>query len=80
MNTKEAINLIENERERQKTLTFNGVPSEKWDRTNNIDNWVSYITTYVGKCGTAAVNNNENIIRNLVKVGALAIAALENLG
>lgn len=72
--TTKAINAITAERERQKSLPIDGL-----DSTNSRNDWVSYITAYVGRATLCARNDREceSFRENMVKVGALAAAAIE---
>jgi hypothetical protein len=65
------------ERERQKTLSFGGVPSVEFDKSNGQADWITFITAYAGNAGPRLANGVE-FRRSMVKVAALAIAAIEN--
>lgn len=48
----------------------------EFDSKNTVNDWVTYITNYLGKAST--IPFNENTFRvNMYKVAALAVAALE---
>lgn len=65
---------IRDEREYQKKRY-----DQAFDDANTPNDWVSYITTYAGQAGTATRNDRtlENFRKMMVKVAALAVAAVE---
>ncbi len=65
------------ERERQKTLVFDGVPCEELDKKNTKSDWSCYILDYLGRSTNGYRNENEDFRRNMVKIAALAVAAIE---
>jgi hypothetical protein len=72
-----AIELIQHERERQKSLSFN---ADEFDKGNSRNDWVAYIGAYVGDAADKMLKNERNgedFRSNLVKAGALIVAALE---
>ena len=75
----QVINDIRSERERQKTLEFDGVPSVDFDKENSQGDWIAYITRYAsGAHPKLGVNDGDGFRSAMVKVAALAIAAIEN--
>lgn len=70
---KEILNLIEQERKYQ-----DGKWGTTFDDKNTANDWVAYISNYLGKSVTLPWD--EEIFHcNMVKVAALAVAALESL-
>jgi hypothetical protein len=70
---------IGTERDRQKTLAHGG-DTEEFDRGNSQNDWVAYITAYAGRASEKVARNEkhgEDFRKNMVKVGALAVAAIE---
>lgn len=76
-----ALDDVIAERARQRTRMMDGVlPMEEFDKTNNANDWVAYICAYAGRAsGRVARNAREgcDFRENMVKVGALALAAIE---
>lgn len=66
----EALNAIRVEREYQ-----NKRWGTEFDDNNTINDWVTYITRYAGQAAFAEVGQSQ--VTQLVKVAALAVAALE---
>lgn len=60
--------------ERKYQVTIKGYTSEK-DKSNSIEDWAYYIRNYLNTAETADTNTAEE--RALVKVAALAVAALQ---
>ncbi len=77
----EILEQIQDERERQKTLYFNGVSVIELDKFNKSNDWISFIITRLGKCGTTNPGGSNHDIGNfrtqMIKVAALAVAAIE---
>jgi hypothetical protein len=74
----DVIKEIIKERERQIELRIGG-DTEEFDTLNTANDWVAYITGYAGRATDMSKNfeDKENFRRNMVKVGALALAAIE---
>ena len=69
-----ALNDIVIERERQKQI---GTAS--FDEKNTRNDWVAYVSTYVGRASDAVRNKREfqDFRANMVKAAAVALAAVE---
>lgn len=76
---RQAIEAIVAERQRQLSLDFGGQPATAFDEDNTLNDWVAYAVTYLGRATTAARNEKEkqDATANLVKAGAIILAALE---
>ena len=74
-----AIDDILAERAKQKELTFGGKTSSDFDKSNSPNDWVGYVSTYLGRCTSAARNQREgqDFRTNMVKAAAIAMAAVE---
>lgn len=70
---KKIFNVIEKEREYQDKKW-----GTKFDDKNTPNDWVAYMTNYLGKSVTLPWNE-ETFKKNIIKVAALAVAALESL-
>ena len=73
------IQEIKEERQRQKDLSFGG-DTDNFDTTNSQGDWVSYVCAYAGRAPTRVSRNKregQNFRDCMVKVGALAVAAIE---
>lgn len=71
---------VRKERERQKELAFGG-NTDDFDKTNSQSDWVAYIVAYAGRAPDKVYRNKrqeENFRNNMVKVAALALAAIES--
>jgi hypothetical protein len=71
-----ALEDIIKERARQKKI----LNLDDFDKGNSQNDWVSYITAYAGRASQKVLKNekqNENFRDNMIKVGALAVAAIE---
>jgi hypothetical protein len=67
------------ERERQKALVFGGVPSGEFDKKNSQADWITYVVRYSAAGAPKLANRKDMDFRtSMVKVAALAIAAIEN--
>lgn len=70
------IDLIEEERERQ-----DKIGNSSFDKTNTQADWVSCITAYAGRANESIIRNKnegQTFKQNMIKVAALALAALES--
>lgn len=75
----EILGEIRTERKRQKELAFAG-DTDSFDRTNSRNDWIAYICAYAGRAGEKVIRNKregQDFRSNMVKVAALALAALE---
>ena len=75
----EALLKVDEERQRQVGLAHGG-STEEFDRGNSRNDWVSYIVAYAGRAAGKVARNErqgEDFRENMVKVGALAVAAIE---
>ena len=73
------IQEITDERQRQKDLSFGG-DTDNFDTTNGQGDWVSFICAYAGRAPVRVYRNKregQNFRDCMLKVGALAIAAVE---
>lgn len=70
---------ILDERRRQRQLIFDGKSCNEFDKTNSRNDWVAYISAYVGRAGKVSRNEREDcdFESNLIKVAALCLAAIE---
>ena len=73
------LNDIAGERKRQIELAYGG-DTEVFDRSNARNDWIAYITAYLGRA-TANCQRNEredqDFRANLLKAAALCVAAIE---
>ncbi|MGI9556483.1 MAG: hypothetical protein ACR2N5_00930 [Solirubrobacterales bacterium] len=80
MNEETIYEEIAKERERQVALAHGG-DTESFDRTNTQSDWVAYIAAYSGRASRKVFRNlrdgNPGFRENMVKVAALAVAAIE---
>ena len=76
--TKEVLEEVLNERLRQKDLAHGG-NTEEFDQQNTRNDWIAYITAYAGRGADkmTAPRGPQEFRRNMVKVAALAVAAIE---
>ena len=51
--------------------------SYEFDDSNTVSDWTRYIVNYLGKAGGTTKVEPENYRKNMIKVAALAIAAVE---
>lgn len=75
----EILEEIRKERARQTELAFAG-DTKSFDRTNSRNDWVAYISAYAGRAAEKVFRNKregQDFRANMVKVAALAVAALE---
>jgi hypothetical protein len=73
------LQQIKAERERQIALAHGG-DTDAFDKKNSRNDWIAYITAYAGDASDKVLKNERNgedFRTNLVKVAALAIAAIE---
>ena len=76
----EIIRDIHIERIRQVTECKHGGDTDKFDMGNSRNDWVAYITAYLGRAAQNVSRNEKDsqfFNANLIKVGALVMAALE---
>jgi hypothetical protein len=77
--TEDILMEIMDERMRQKDLAFDG-NTEEFDKKNFKNDWVAYINAYNGRASDKVFRNknqDENFRENMLKVAALAVAAIE---
>lgn len=70
----QALNDVLNERNKQKASFTD------FDKTNTQNDWVAYISAYAGRAADRVLRNQregQGFRENMVKVAALAIAAIE---
>lgn len=92
MSTKRDLILdeIRQERERQVTLAHGG-DTESFDKTNDMNDWVAYVSSYAGRASAKVFRNQreddacgvdrddaKRFRDHMVKVAALALAAIES--
>ena len=71
--------IIENivaERERQVALAHGG-DTEAFDKCNSRNDWIGYMIAYAGDKCHRNLRESQQFETNLIKVGALVLAALE---
>lgn len=74
-----ALQSIQTERARQTAMKHGG-DTDLFDTTNSQNDWVAYISSYAGRASQKVARNEregQTFRENMVKVGALAIAAIE---
>ncbi len=74
-----ALEDIVNERLRQLHIKHGGDTYE-FDKTNSRNDWVAYIVAYAGRASDKCARNEKDgqkFRENMVKVAALALAAIE---
>ena len=74
-----AFGDVMKERDRQVKLAHGG-DTNAFDKTNTRNDWVAYITAYTGRATNKCLRNereNCGFRENMVKVAALAVAAIE---
>lgn len=67
------------ERERQDALAHGG-DTEAFDKGNSRNDWIAYLNAYSGRAAQKVYRNEverQEFRRNMVKVAALAVAAIE---
>lgn len=77
--TVSVLDEVHQERKRQQALAHGG-DTEAFDRGNSRNDWVSYINAYSGRAADKVFRNkrqDEQFRANMVKVAALAVAAIE---
>ena len=70
---------IKKERERQLELAHGG-DTEEFDRGNSANDWIAYVSAYAGRAARKVSRNDrqgENFRANMIKVAALAVAAVQ---
>ncbi len=75
----ELLKEIIKERERQMKLAHGG-NTDEFDKKNSQNDWVAYIMAYAGRAAdkvTRNKNEGQDFRQNMIKVAALAIAAIE---
>lgn len=75
----QAVQDILAERERQIALAHGG-NTDEFDQGNSRNDWVAYIAAYVGRASDKVIRNEkegQTFRANMVKVAALALAAIE---
>lgn len=73
------IDDIRNERQRQLSLAHGG-DTEEFDKQNTPNDWIAFINAYTGRAAAKVFRNEkegQDFRANLVKAGALVLAALE---
>ena len=71
---------IVEERLSQKQRVIGRTSADEFDNTNSQNDWVSYIVAYAGRASAGVRRNARegwNFRSNMVKVAALALAAIE---
>ncbi len=74
-----AIEDIRAERNRQKELAHGG-DTDTFDKSNSRNDWIAYINSYTGRAAEKVSRNEreqQGFRENMVKAGALVIAAIE---
>lgn len=71
--------LVEVAEERQRQLYLaHGGDTNKFDENNSCNDWVAYISAYVGRAADKCPRNKSHDFRDMmIKVAALAVAAIE---
>ncbi len=67
------------ERQRQRDMGHGG-DTEEFDKGNSQNDWIAYITAYLGRAADKVFRNIKEVQSfegNMIKVAALALAALE---
>jgi len=75
----QAVEMILHERERQIGLGHGG-NTDGFDMQNSQNDWLAYIQAYLGRAANKCARNvkdGQHFAPNLVKAGALILAALE---
>lgn len=70
---------LQAERARQKALAHGG-DTDKFDKSNSRNDWIAYVGAYTGRAAEKVLRNereNQDFRQNMVKAGALVIAAIE---
>lgn len=73
-----ALTSVINELVRQQDLAIGG-DTESFDAANNRNDWVAYVSAYVGRAADKCLRNERedcDFRENMVKTAALAIAAI----
>jgi hypothetical protein len=79
MSKLKALEDISNERDAQLSKAI-GSDTEIFDKSNSRNDWVAYITAYVGRASDKCARNERECCQfreNLVKAAALCVAAIE---
>lgn len=72
--------LAERQRQKQTQLDANGITMDEFDVGNSRNDWIAYINAYTGRAAEKVLRNQREACdfrENMVKAGALAIAAVE---
>lgn len=78
MEVSKAVADIIAERERQKSLSFGGVPSGEFDAQNTEADWVNFVVRYASGGAPKLEHRKDFDFRTaMVKAAALCIAAIE---
>ena len=75
----EIIEALIKERNRQIKLAYGG-NTDEFDKSNSKNDWIAYCNAYLGRAAEKVLRNekeNQDFRTNMIKVGALVIAALE---
>jgi hypothetical protein len=75
MKREEIFDLIREERARQ-DLIWGGI---MFDEKNTPNDWVTYITHYAARAAMKCPIDYENFRKDMIKVAALAVAAIETM-
>jgi len=78
--TDQAMEDVLNERIRQVAQCKHGGDTNIFDQKNTRNDWVAYISAYLGRAADKCARNErdvQNFRENMVKVAALAVAAIE---
>ena len=78
MNNSQVLREVHAERERQWQLDY-GVDIEEFDRNCSRNDWVAFVSTYIGRASNAFRNQREgqDFRENMIKAAALCVAAIE---
>lgn len=74
------MEMIHEERERQISLNHGG-DTEEFDRGNTRNDWIAYVTAYIGRAAEKCFRNekeNQDFVVNMTKAAALCVAAIES--
>lgn len=70
---------ITQERKRQLDLSVGG-NTEEFDKNNSMNDWIAYVTAYLGRAAQKSVRNereNQTFRDNMLKAASLCVAAIE---
>ena len=80
--TEETLRILDElakERQRQIDLAHGG-DTDEFDQKNTANDWIAYINAYTGRAAAKVARNErekQTFRENLVKAGALVVAAIE---